>query len=184
MDLSSLPNYIIISIGVFVVSVTTFTLYLIQRYFKRHRDEKIRATFIYDDRSTKTISRLGVVDRILYDNLNYDYDDNLTVKKKGVKYIYYVVGNKNPIDFKNPKSSVMSYNDYKTIIESKVLNELLLDEEAFLSKSEKIILIAIGIMGITLFITLIYLSKQPVNIPLGDTYKDFIKNAVLEAIKG
>ncbi len=184
MDLSNLPNYVLIPLGIFIFSIMGFSLYLIQNYIRRYREGRLKVTFIYDDRSTKTSTYSGVVDRVLFDGLEYDYNDNLTVKKKGFKYIYYVIGNKNPINFKNPKSGVMSYNDYKSIIESKVLTELLEDEDSFLSKADKILLTVIGITGIVLFITMIYLSKQPVVFSLSESYKEFIKSAVLEAIRG
>lgn len=177
-------TYMWIGVGILMFLIFCFMLYLFYQKVKLDKAGKIRGMFIYDDRTIEKQNFYGIVDTLEYKGLTYDYNDNLTIKIKGIKHAFYYVGNKNPIDIHAPKNNAMDYADYKKILKSKVLKDLLEDDEQGLSKSERLILIAIIVSGIALFLVMWYLAQQPQEIIINEATKEAIKNAVVEAIKG
>ncbi len=177
-------TYVWISLAVFVGVLTLFLIYLVIFKIRQDRKGKIKANFIYDDRSIELKNYFGIVDKLIYDEIEYEYDDNLTIRKKGVKNIFYVVGNKNPIDFQNPKDNAMTYADYKKIIKSKILNDLLEDEVIGLTKFEKMLMFVVGVSALVTLGFIWYYSQQPAPVELNLALKEFIKEAVTEVIRG
>lgn len=177
-------QFINIGFGLILTLIFVFGLMYMLRWLKRKDHLKIRANFIYEDRTITIKSYYNIVDTLTFDDLEYDYDDNVTIKKKGIKNIFYRIGQRKPLDFQNKIENDLTYSDFKKIIKSKVLNDLLDDEENSFSKAEMMLLFAIIITGLFILGFLWFKFQQPVEMLLNDATKDFIKESVLEAIRG
>jgi hypothetical protein len=177
-------TYMWIGTGVLMFLIFCFMIYLFYQKIKLDKAGKIRGMFIYDDRTIERKNFYGIVDTLEYNGITYDYNDNLTIKIKGIKHAYFYVGNKNQIDIHAPKDNAMNFADYQKILKSKVLKDLLEDDEVGLSKAERLLLIAIIITGIALFLVIWYYSQQPQEIIFTEATREAIKQSVIAAIKG
>ena len=171
-------------LGIFGGLLFIFMSYLLYYKVKLDKQGKIRANFIYDDRTIERKSYYGIVDKLVFDDLDYDYNDNLTIKIKSVKHIFYYIGNKNPIDIHNPKENLMNYADFKKILKSKVLKDLLEDEEKGLSKFEMLVLVGIGITAILVIGVAWYYSQQPQPMMMTNSTVETIRTIVTDVIRG
>jgi len=182
MELTIL-DWVYMALGGILSVLFVFCIMWLFNWIKRNNSNKIKANFIYDDRTIERKNYYNIIDKINYDDIDYEYDDNVTIKLKGIKNIFYIIGNQKPLDFHNPDSKAMTYADYKKIIKSKVLNDLLEDDGTGLTKGERTVLIVVIAVGLIVVGALWYFSQQPMNINLTPEVGEFIKQSVIEAIK-
>lgn len=180
MDATKILIWIGISIGSVIL---TLLIILTIMYFKRVRKEKTLCYFITHDKKLEKKKFLNIADTFFYDDVEYNYKHEYAIQEKGVNKIFYNIGKPDPIDIKNPSKGSFTYSDYKAMIKSKVIKDLFVEDKSFFEDSGMLMLI-LGIAVLIIIIAMWYFQQQAVQIATDQVTKDFIKQAVTEAIKG
>jgi len=146
------------SLSFFAVAFAVKVIY--DMFFNKN---KLYAHFIYKDKTSVRIKLRNVVDKISFKDIDYEYEDKLTVIQRRRKNIYYIYGNPKPIKFNGTNNTGLNVEDLQTILRSNLIKQLFEDDKK-ISMETMLILGAVILCGVAVIGVVVYLLKQGVSL--------------------